>query len=73
MRRGAFVAAANRARYVIENYPKTPSVPDALVVMAKAYKVLEMEDLSNDALRVLELNYPNHPGLYEVKEVEVVK
>ena len=58
---------------MIENYPKTPSVPDALVVMAKAYRVLEMDDLSNDALRVLELNYPNHPGLYEVKEIEVVK
>ena len=73
MRRGAFVAAVNRGRYVIENYPKTPSVPDALVVMAKAYRVLEMDDLSSDALRVLELNYPNHPGLYEVKEIEVVK
>ena len=71
MRRGAFIAAANRARYVIENYPKTPAVPDALVLMAKAYRVLEMDDLSNDALRVLELNYPNHPGLYEVKEIEV--
>ena len=71
MRRGAFIAAVNRARFVIENYPRTPSVPDALVVMAKAYKVLEMDDLSNDAIRVLELNYPNHPGIYEVKDVEV--
>ncbi len=65
MRRGALVAAVNRARYVIENYPKTPSVPDALVLMAKAYRVLEMNDLANDALRVLEFNYPNHPGLYD--------
>jgi outer membrane protein assembly factor BamD len=71
MRRGAFVAAVNRARFVIENYPRTPSVPDALVVMAKAYRVLEMNDLSDDALRVLELNYPNHPGIYEVREIEV--
>ncbi|MGH8245280.1 MAG: outer membrane protein assembly factor BamD, partial [Gammaproteobacteria bacterium] len=71
MRRGAYVAAANRARYVIETYPRTPSVPDALVLMAKAYKVLEMDDLSNDAIRVLELNYPNHPGIHEVREVEV--
>jgi outer membrane protein assembly factor BamD len=71
MRRGAFVAAANRARYVIENYQRTPSVPDALVVMAKAYRILEMNDLSDDALRVLELNYPNHPGAYEAKNVKV--
>ena len=71
MRRGAFVAAVNRARFVIENYPRTPSVPDALVIMAKAYRIMEMNDLSEDALRVLELNYPNHPGIYEVKEVRV--
>lgn len=71
MRRGAFVAAVNRARFVVENYPRTPAVPDALVVLAKAYRVLEMNDLSNDALRVLELNYPNHPGAYEAKNIKV--
>ena len=71
MRRSAFLAAANRARYVVEKYPRTPSIPDALVIMAKAYKIMEMEDLSNDTLRVLELNYPNHPGLYEVREIVV--
>ena len=71
MRRGAFVAAANRARYVVENYPRTPAIPDALVLMAKAYKVLEMNDLSQDAIRVLQLNYPNHPGLEEVEEIVV--
>ena len=71
MRRGAFIAAANRARFVVENYPRTPSVPDALVVLAKAYRILEMNDLSEDAIRVLELNYPNHPGIYEVKEIEI--
>ena len=71
MRRGAYVAAANRCRFVIENYSRTPAVPEALTIMAKAYKVLEMDDLSADALRVLELNYPNYPGIYEVQEVVV--
>lgn len=71
MRRGAYVAAANRARYVIENYQQTPSMPDALVVMAQAYRVLELDQLADDAIRVLELNYPNHPGLYRVKRIEV--
>ena len=69
MTRGAYVAAANRSRYVIETYPRTPSVPDALVILAKAYKVLEMEDLSGDVIRVLELNYPNHPGINEVNDI----
>ena len=71
MRRGAFIAAANRARFVIENYDRTPVVPEALVIMAKAYRVLEMEDLANDAIRVLKLNYPNHPGIYQIEELEV--
>lgn len=71
MRRGAFVAAANRASYVIEKYPRTPAIPEALMLMAKAYKVLEMNDLAEDALRVLEYNYPNHPGILEVRQIVV--
>lgn len=71
MRRGAYVAAANRGKYVIENYPRTPAMPEALVVMAKAYKVLELYELSEDALRVLEFNYPGHPGIAEVKQTRV--
>ena len=71
MRRGSFVAAVNRARYVVENYPRTASVPDALAIMSKAYRVLEMNDLSDDALRVLELNYPGHPAIYDVREIEI--
>ena len=31
MRRGAYVAAANRARYVVENYQRAPAMPEALV------------------------------------------
>ena len=73
MRRGAYVAAANRARYVIENYQQAPAMPSALVIMAKAYKILGMQELSDDALRVLEANYPNNPGIREVKEIVVNK
>ena len=68
LRRGAFIAAANRARYVLENYPRTPSTPGALALMARAYRVLELDDLADDALRVLELNYPNHPDIYAARQ-----
>ncbi len=71
MRRGAFVAAANRARYVVENYQQTPAMPEALVLLAKSYKVLELNELAADAMRVLEINYPNHPGIEEVKQTRV--
>jgi outer membrane protein assembly factor BamD len=68
MNRDAYVAAANRARYVVENYQQSPAIPEALVIMAKAYKILKMEDLAQDALRVLERNYPAHPGVAEVRK-----
>jgi len=73
MRRGAYVAAANRGKYVIENYPRTPAMPEALLMMAKAYKVLELHDLSDDALRVLELNYPGYDGVAKVRQTTVSK
>lgn len=58
MKRGAYVAAANRAKYVIENYQRTPAAQDALRVLVRAYTQMGMNDLADDAERVLELNAP---------------
>jgi outer membrane protein assembly factor BamD len=60
MRRQAWVAAANRGRYVVENLQETPAVPDALAIMAEAYTELNMHDLAKNALEVLQLNYPEY-------------
>lgn len=62
-RRKAYLAAANRGRYVVDNYQQTEAVPDALAVMVQAYQLLELNDLANDALKVLRANYPEHPSL----------
>lgn len=56
MDRGAYLAAANRCVYVVENYQRSPAVRDALKIMAMAYDQLGLEDLSADARRVLALN-----------------
>jgi outer membrane protein assembly factor BamD len=66
LERGTYLAAANRAKYVLENYQQATAIPDALVIMVKAYRKMELNDLAADALRVLELNYPEHPGLQEL-------
>lgn len=58
MKRGAYIAAANRAKHVIETYPQTGSVPHALAVMAEAYTLLGLDDLAADTRRTLELNFP---------------
>lgn len=57
MRRGAYLAAANRAQYVLETYSTTPSVKNALEMMVDAYQRLGLTDLAADARRVWELNY----------------
>jgi len=61
--RGAYLASANRGRYVVENFQRTPAVPDALAVMVQAYQLLGMDDLASDALNTLRTNYPTHPAL----------
>jgi outer membrane protein assembly factor BamD len=63
LRQKAYVAAANRAEKVVQDYQRTPQAGDALAVMSEAYTRLGQEKLAGDARRVLELNYPEHPYL----------
>lgn len=60
IQRGAYLAAANRGRYVIENLQETPAVPAALATMVEAYTLLNKPELANDAMAVLQANYPNY-------------
>jgi outer membrane protein assembly factor BamD len=64
-RRGAWLAAANRGRYVVENFQRTPAVADGLAVMAQGYILLGKNDLARDSIEVLAMNYPEHPSLDE--------
>lgn len=63
MRRGAYVAAANRARYALENYPGAMVLDDALLVLIEANHRLGLENEANNVMRVLVLNYPQHEAL----------
>jgi len=60
LERKAYIAAATRAKFIIENYTQTPSTAEALSIMATAYEELEITDLQQDTLRILELNYPDY-------------
>ena len=63
LKRGAYVAAVNRATYVLETYARTPSTASALSIMTEAYVNMGMPQLATDSLRVLERNYPQSPDL----------
>ena len=69
LKRKAYVAAVNRASYVLQNYQKTPYVPDALGAMVTAYHKMGLDDLAADALQVLVLNYPDHKITRKAKKL----
>lgn len=56
MKRGAYIAAANRCNHVIERFQRTTAVEDALVILIDAYEHLGEAELAADAERVLTLN-----------------
>ena len=59
MRRGAYIAAANRAQYAIKNYPQAPALEEAVFILVKAYDALGMAELRDAADRVMQKNFPN--------------
>jgi len=59
LRRGAYVAAVNRAQSAIKEYPDAPANEAALAIMVKSYDALGMKDLRDDAERVMRKNFPN--------------
>lgn len=60
MQRDAYLAAANRAKYVVDHYPKTLAVPRALELMMITYNLLDLPSLAENSRRVLLLNYPDY-------------
>ncbi len=58
-RRGAYIAAANRAQQTVQEFQYSPSAEEALVIMVQSYDRLGLNDLRDDAQRVLAKNFPN--------------
>ena len=68
LRRGAYVAAANRAKRVLIDYPQTPQTREALQILVQAYDAMGMKDLSDDTKRVLALNLAKDGDTAKTKE-----
>lgn len=58
LRKGAYVAAANRAQTALTTYPQAPANEEGLLIMVKAYDAMGLTDLRNDAERVMKANFP---------------
>lgn len=67
-RRGAYIAAVNRAQNVIIHYQRTPAVPEALAIMNKSYLAMGEKELAAKSYRVLVSNWPDSEFIRAKKE-----
>jgi outer membrane protein assembly factor BamD len=71
MIRKAYLAALNRAQFVLEEYPQTIHQEEALIIMISAYEFLGIQDLQKDTERFLKYNYPN--SKFHTKDLQAQK
>lgn len=64
-RRGAYLAAVNRAQQTVQEYQDSPSTEEALYIMVQSYDRLGLTELRDDAARVLQKNFPDSRFLVE--------
>lgn len=66
----AYVAAINRAKIVVEQYPQSNSIENALVLLIRSYNSLKIEDLAQKSMEVLKVNYPNNVYIKSLEDVD---
>lgn len=69
-KRGAYLAAINRAQTTVSDYRDVPAVEEALFILYKSYDAMGMTQLRDDAKRVMEKNYPNSEFLVSGAKVQ---
>ena len=65
--RGAYLACANRAASIVQNYEGTPEVKPALILMVKSYRQLGLTTMANNSLQILQASYPNAKELKSLR------
>jgi len=63
---GSHIAAINRSKFIIENYPNSSSIPDSLDLMAYNYDEINATKLARDMRTVLSSSYPNYSKNYSI-------
>ena len=66
----AHVAVVNRARGIVQDYSSTPSIEEALAMMMSSYRKMGLSDLSDDARRALEHNFPDSEYLDQYDDIK---
>lgn len=68
--REAYIAANNRARYIIENYSTTPSAEEALIILAETFRFMDLKKGATDAVAMLKENFPDSTAFNENGEFQ---
>ena len=63
---GSYIAAINRSKFIIENYPNSSSIPDGLDLMAYNYDQINATKLASDIRIVLSSSYPGYSKNYSI-------
>ena len=63
---GSHIAAINRSKFIIENFPNSASIPDSLDLMAYNYDKINATKLASDIRVVLSSSYPNYSKKYSI-------
>lgn len=58
VKREAWLAAANRGKHILQNYPDVPEAEQALAIMVESYDALGLNELRDDARATLQTNFP---------------
>ena len=72
MSRGAYVAAINRAQFTLNEFPQTPATKHALEIMVEAYDELGMDDLRDDAKRVMQKSFSKDQESLDIANLDSV-
>jgi outer membrane protein assembly factor BamD len=70
LKRGAYVAAAQRAKGAIEQYDGAPSIREALVILIESYDRLDLKELADQSRQVYGTNFE---GKVQSAEAEAKK
>ena len=70
LKRGAFLASSERAKYMLETYPGAPASKDALIVLIDSYNKLGSAELALETAEVLTTNYDNYK--YTINENRLI-
>jgi outer membrane protein assembly factor BamD len=69
--RKMYLAAANRGNYIVEHFQQTPAVIPALGLMVESYRTLEFNNLAEQTVSILALNYPDSDIYHQLARKKV--